>query len=114
MTAVKHEKPIERRFDLKSGTDPALTLAALWWGPGDLVMTLAPGQAARTMRLPSGAATVEMAWGPGWASARAWGPGAAEALELVPGLIGAAPRVRAEPAPRDLLGPPRPIPRPRR
>ncbi len=88
MTAANADKPIEARFELKSGTDPALTLGALWWGPGDQVMALAPAQAARAMRLTSGPATVEMAWGSGWASARAWGAGAAEALDLVPGLIG--------------------------
>lgn len=88
MTAEPLPKPIERRFELNSGTDPQLTLAPLWWGPGDLVMTLAPGQAARAMRLASGPATIEMAWGAGWVSARAWGAGAAEALDMVPGLIG--------------------------
>jgi 3-methyladenine DNA glycosylase/8-oxoguanine DNA glycosylase len=88
MIAASPDKPIERRFELKSGTDPALTLIALWWGPGDMAMTLAPGQAARAMRLASGPATLEMAWGSDWASGRAWGAGAEEALELLPGLIG--------------------------
>ncbi|MEP7361025.1 MAG: DNA-3-methyladenine glycosylase 2 family protein [Chloroflexota bacterium] len=88
MAAGNFETPIERRFELRSGTDPALTLGTLWWGPGDLVMTLAPGQAARAMRVASGPATVELAWGADWASARAWGAGASEALDLVPGLIG--------------------------
>jgi 3-methyladenine DNA glycosylase/8-oxoguanine DNA glycosylase len=88
MTAGDAQAPLERRFEIKSGTDPALTLSALWWGPGDLVMQLGPGRAVRAMRLASGPATVDFEWSPGQAVARAWGAGASEALELLPGLIG--------------------------
>ncbi len=88
MTVADTQAPLERRFELKSGADPALTLGALWWGPGDLVMQLGPGRAARAMRLATGPATVDIAWNSGWAVARSWGAGASEALELVPGLVG--------------------------
>jgi 3-methyladenine DNA glycosylase/8-oxoguanine DNA glycosylase len=82
------EAPIERSYVLHSGTDPALTLGALWWGPGDAQMQLAPGRAARAMRLASGPACVELTWEGRAVAARAWGTGAREALDLVPALVG--------------------------
>jgi 3-methyladenine DNA glycosylase/8-oxoguanine DNA glycosylase len=79
MPATDFQAPLERTFELRSGTDPALTLGALWWGPGDAVMTLGPGSAARALRLASGPATLEMAWRADRVAARAWGAGAREA-----------------------------------
>ena len=88
MTVTNLRGPIERTCELRSGTDPALTLGALWWGPTDRAMQLGPGRAARAMRLASGAATVEITWRANAVAARAWGDGASEALDLVPGLVG--------------------------
>lgn len=88
MVTADEGTPIERRFELGGGTDPALTLGALWWGPGDLAMQLWPGRAVRALRLASGPATLEITWRGDVAAARAWGAGASEALDLVPGLIG--------------------------
>ncbi|MEP7379730.1 MAG: DNA-3-methyladenine glycosylase 2 family protein [Chloroflexota bacterium] len=85
---MDEETPVERRFELRSGTDPALTLGPLWWGPGDLVMQLGPGHAIRAMRLASGPATLEITWRSDGVAARAWGAGASAALDLVPGLVG--------------------------
>jgi 3-methyladenine DNA glycosylase/8-oxoguanine DNA glycosylase len=88
MTTTDGGTPLGRNFELRSGTDPALTLGALWWGPADLTMQLGPGHALRAMRLASGPATLEITWQGQQAVARAWGPGGSEALDLVPGLIG--------------------------
>ena len=86
--ASTSETPIERNFVLSSGTDPALTLGALWLGPGDAQMQLAAGRTARAMRLLTGPASVELTWRASAVVARAWGPGAQEALTLVPALVG--------------------------
>lgn len=88
MPTADEGMPIERRFELCSGTDPALTLAALWWGPSDLAMQLGPGHAIRAMRLASGPATLEITWRGDVVVARAWGAGASEALDLVSSLVG--------------------------
>jgi 3-methyladenine DNA glycosylase/8-oxoguanine DNA glycosylase len=107
MGAATPETSIERRFVLSSGTDPALSLGALWWGPGDAQMQLAPGRAARAMRLASGSASVELKWRGTTVGARAWGPGAPEALDLVPGLVGElddpAPLVARHPIVAELM-----------
>ncbi len=88
MSAATVETPIERLFVLSSGTDPALTLGALWWGPADPQMQVAHDRVARAIRLASGPASVEMTLRGTTVAARAWGTGAAEALDLVPALVG--------------------------
>src|SRR5688572_8828416 len=88
MSGASVQPPIERRFALRTGTDPALSAGALWWGPGDPQMQLGPHGLVRAMRLASGPATLEVAWAGQRLSARAWGDGASEALELAPGLVG--------------------------
>ena len=88
MSGAGENAPIERRFTLKTGTDPQLTAGALWWGPGDPQMELGPDRLARAMRLASGPATLEVTWRGKRVVARAWGDGASEALELAPGLLG--------------------------
>src|SRR5512141_1289400 len=107
MAVATQETPIERSHVLRSGTDPALTLGALWWGPADAQMQLAPGRAARAMRLASGASSVEMTWRGTTVAARAWGPGAQEALDLVPALVGElddpAPLVAHHPVVAELM-----------
>ena len=88
MSAATIETPLERSYVLRSHTDPELTLGALWWGPGDAQMQLAPGRAALAMRVAGGPASVELSWRGSAVAARAWGPGAQEALDRVPGLVG--------------------------
>ena len=88
MVRASEKPPIERRFTLKTDTDPALTAGVLWWGPGDPQMQLGPHGLVRAMRLASGPATLEVAWQGKPLVARAWGEGASEALSLAPGLLG--------------------------
>ena len=88
MHGVSGQPQVERRFTLETGTDPALSTGALWWGPGDPQMKLGPTGMVRAMRLASGPATLELAWHGKRVAARAWGDGAGEALDLVPGLVG--------------------------
>jgi 3-methyladenine DNA glycosylase/8-oxoguanine DNA glycosylase len=88
MRGTTEKAPLERRFTLRTGTDPGLTAGALWWGPGDPQMQLGPGGLVRALRLASGPATLEMAWQGNRLGARAWGDGAREALDLAPGLVG--------------------------
>jgi 3-methyladenine DNA glycosylase/8-oxoguanine DNA glycosylase len=107
MAVATQETPIESSYVLRSGTDPALTLGALWWGPGDAQMHLAPGRAARAMRLASGPSSVELTWRGTTVAARAWGLGAQEALDLVPALVGElddpAPLVAHHPVVAELM-----------
>jgi 3-methyladenine DNA glycosylase/8-oxoguanine DNA glycosylase len=107
MAAATHDSPIESSYVLRSGTDPALTLGALWWGPGDAQMQLAPGRAARAMRLASGPSSLELTWRGTTVTARAWGLGAQEALDLVPALVGElddpAPLVAHHPVVAELM-----------
>ena len=106
MTVAATQAPIERTFELRSGTDVALTLGALWSGPGDPQMNFATARLARAMRLSSGPATLELEWRGATLSARAWGPGAAEAIDLAPGMVGelddAPPLVARHPIVADL------------
>lgn len=88
MSGASDTKPVEHRFALSSGTDPALSAGALWWGPGDPQMQLGPDRLTRAMRLASGPATLEITWRGDRVLARAWGTGATEALDLAPGLLG--------------------------
>src|SRR5512138_3158120 len=88
MTVTTSDSALQRTFELRSGTDPALTLGALWWGPGDPQMQLAASAMARAMRFASGPVTLELEWRGVTLTAHAWGSGAAEALDLVPGLVG--------------------------
>jgi len=88
VTGALPETLTERRFALTSGTDPTLTMGALWSGPGDPQMLVARDRLARAMRLASGAASLELTTSGTTVRARAWGPGAAEALDLVPALVG--------------------------
>ncbi len=88
MRGATEQPPIERRFTLMTGTDPALAAGVLWWGPGDPQMQLGPHGLVRAMRLASGPATLELAWAGQRVLAKAWGDGASEALALAPGLIG--------------------------
>lgn len=88
MSGASEQPPIERRFTLRTDTDPALSAGALWWGPSDLQMQLGPHGLVRAMRLASGPATLEVSWAGKHLMARAWGHGASEALGLAPGLVG--------------------------
>jgi 3-methyladenine DNA glycosylase/8-oxoguanine DNA glycosylase len=88
MSGAGERTPIERRFTLQTGTDPALSAGALWWGPSDPQMQLGPHGLVRAMRLASGPATLEVSWRGHSVLARAWGAGASEALDLAPGLVG--------------------------
>lgn len=87
MTA-QPDPPLERVVELVTETDPALTMASLWQGPGDPLMRLAPTLVERALRLPSGAAALRIELHGRRMLARAWGPGAAEALAQVPALVG--------------------------
>jgi len=82
----------EKLLRLHSGTDAMATLATLWQGPADPQMRVSGGSVARAMRLPGGAATLEIgaaAEGPrATILARAWGVAADQALALVPALVG--------------------------
>ncbi|MEA2676757.1 MAG: hypothetical protein QOJ81_898 [Chloroflexota bacterium] len=88
MDGVNLKAPIERRFTLRTGTDPGLSAGALWWGPGDPQMQLEPDRLIRAMRLASGPATLDVSWQGKRVVARAWGDGATDALDLAPGLVG--------------------------
>ncbi len=88
MSAASERAPIERRFTLRTGTDPQLTAGALWWGPGDPQMHLGPDRLARALRLASGPATLAISWRGRRVTAQAWGDGAGEALDVAPGLVG--------------------------
>ncbi|MEO8247720.1 MAG: DNA-3-methyladenine glycosylase 2 family protein [Chloroflexota bacterium] len=88
MSRAREQAPIEHRFTLETGTDPALSAGALWWGPGDPQMQLGPNGLVRAMRLASGPATLEVSWQGNRLVAKAWGDGAGEALDLAPGLVG--------------------------
>ena len=73
---------------LTGGSDALLTARMLWQGMGDPQMRLEGRSASRSMRLPSGPATIHLKVDGATVVAQAWGPGAAEALERVPALIG--------------------------
>jgi 3-methyladenine DNA glycosylase/8-oxoguanine DNA glycosylase len=51
-------------------------------------MRVAEDGVARAMRLPTGAASLQLSQGGARLIGSAWGPGAEEALQLVPGLVG--------------------------
>lgn len=88
MSRAREQPPVERHFTLRTGTDPALSAGALWWGPGDPQMQLGPKGLVRAMRLAGGPATLELSWRGQRIVARAWGDGAGDALDLAPGLVG--------------------------
>lgn len=67
------------------------TLDQLWRRGSDPCTGRDPdGSWWRTLRTPSGAATLRLAADDGGVSAEAWGPGAEQALELAPEIIGAS------------------------
>jgi 3-methyladenine DNA glycosylase/8-oxoguanine DNA glycosylase len=68
--------------------DLAGTLAPLRRGVGDPTMRTAPGAIWRTMRTPTGAATLHLSHTGGSIAATAWGPGADWAIAGVPELLG--------------------------
>ncbi|MDQ3938248.1 MAG: DNA-3-methyladenine glycosylase 2 family protein [Chloroflexota bacterium] len=92
----------QTRIRLTGGSDPRLTLAPLWHGPGDPVMRFDGRVIVRALRTPAGAATIRLALGRADVEVQAWGPGATAAIDTLPELLGE----RDDPAalqPRDRL-----------
>lgn len=77
-----------RTLRLSRPLDLALTLGRLRRGPHDRCLRLAPAEALRATRTPTGPATLAIAVRGDRAEATAWGPGADHALDGLPDLLG--------------------------
>ncbi len=75
-------------IELRSGTDPLLTMRQLWLGPLDRQMQLGHNTLSRAARTPAGPATLELHVAGRRVEAQAWGSGAGHLLGLLPGLMG--------------------------
>jgi 3-methyladenine DNA glycosylase/8-oxoguanine DNA glycosylase len=88
---VTAAEPLKKTLHLPFEVDLALTLGALWAGPGDARLRLAGGAALRATRMPAGPATLRLT--PRSRSTfelEAWGEGAECALDSAADLLGTA------------------------
>ena len=76
------------RLGLPTGSQPRLTLSALWQGPADPAMRFLAGEVLRATHMKGGPATLRLRFTADEAVAEAWGQGAHDALERVPALLG--------------------------
>jgi 3-methyladenine DNA glycosylase/8-oxoguanine DNA glycosylase len=85
-----HQAPPARRARVRLSEDsnPLLTLAPLWQGPGDPVMRFEGRIVLRATRTSAGPAALRLNIGKGEVLAEAWGPGATLALDGLPSLLG--------------------------
>jgi 3-methyladenine DNA glycosylase/8-oxoguanine DNA glycosylase len=80
---------LQELVELSAPVEMAATLWPLAHGTGDPTIRFAADGVWRAMRLPDGAATLQLRQlGPATLRARAWGPGAANAMAMVTELVG--------------------------
>jgi len=83
------EPELQELVELPAPLELAATLWPLAHGTGDPTIRFAADGVWRAMRLPDGAATLQLRQlGPATLRARAWGPGAAAAMAMITELVG--------------------------
>jgi 3-methyladenine DNA glycosylase/8-oxoguanine DNA glycosylase len=80
---------ISTRLKVDRGLDAALTLRALWMGPGDPQVRISGATVVRATRTDAGPAALRLTCAAGEIIVQAWGPGADSAVGQLPELLGA-------------------------